>query len=640
MKNRYLTRTSVSAAVLMGAIGLAGPAFAYSEAPDLAKQVQNGTLPSVDKRLPETPEVITPLESVGTYGGVLRGALRGNGDTNAIVRVGGPNGLTRYSMDYTRVVPHLAERYTVSPNAQEFTFYLRKGTKWSDGSPFTADDMLFAWNDLLSNKEFYVTPLSQYTAGGTPGRIEKIDDFTVKISFSAPNLMFTESLAGTIGQFPVMYQKKYCSQFHPKYNPKIDEAIQAARAQNWAALMRTKCGDISVATRWSNPDKPTLDPWVITEPYTGGATKAALKRNPYFWQVDTAGNQLPYLDEIRFTVISDAESIVLTAINGQLDFQVRHIAAIQNLPVLADNVDKGGYNLLRLPDVNATSVALYLNQLTKSDKLRALLRQKDFRVALSLGMDRSEINDIVFLGQGQPWQVGPRPENKYYNERLGKQYTELDLTQANALLDKLGLTKRDAAGRRLYPDGSGSVALNAIVGIQNPFMVETLEIIRKQWAKIGIELVIQSSERSLYFDRGNNNDYDISIEIAPGGLDPTQDLRAFMASEPQESRQGLGWVKWRDTRGQAGDEPPESMKKRFALYDQWKAATSPDEADDLFRQILALAADELEVLGTVSPPPSVAVANKKLRNIYKTMPNAATYATPGPALVQEWYYAK
>lgn len=612
--------------------------LAYNEAPALAQAVKAGKLPPVAQRLPEDPEVIKPLQHIGTYGGVFHTALRGNGDGNAILRIISPQGLVRWNMNFSGVVPNLAESWTLSPDAKEYTFKLRRGVKWSDGAPFNADDILFAVNDLIGNKQFFSAPPTRYTTEGKLVTVEKVDPYTVKFRFTTPYRTFIEELASPLGQHPVMYPKHYCEQFHPKYNSKVDELVKAAHLQDWAALMRTRCGDIEVATRWSNPEKPTLDPWVITEPYVGGATRVVMQRNPYFWQVDTAGNQLPYIDTLNFPIISDIETIVLSAINGQLDFQVRHIFNIQNRPLLAENAARSHYKLLSLPDVNATATAVFINQSTKNDKLRPLFRNKDFRVALSLAMDRKEINDIIFLGQGEPWQIGPAKANKFYNEKLAKQYTNYDLNAANAILDKLGLP-RGADGFRSYPSG-GKVSMNVIVSLATSYQVQLLELLRKEWAKAGLELVIQSSERTLYYDRANNNDYDLSVDSLAGGYDPTQNPRGFLAVHPQESRQSLLWVKWYESGGKQGEEPPPSMKKRLQLYDQWKNARTDKEADELFRQILAISADELEVLGTVSPPKVTGVRNAKLMNVLDTMPWGWTYPSPGPSLVQQYYFAK
>jgi peptide/nickel transport system substrate-binding protein len=394
-----------------------------------------------------------------------------------------------------------------------------------------------------------------------------------------------------------------------------------------------------VASRWGNPEKPTMDPWVISEPYGGSATRVVLNRNPYFWQVDAQGNQLPYIDQVRFTVISEVETIVLSAISGQLDLQIRHISNTQNRPVLAENAKKAGYSLMSLPSMNATPIAVFINQSTKNARLRELFRNRDFRIALSHGMNRKEINDTIFLGQGEPWQIGPAPGSKFYNEKLAKQYTKHDPAAANALLDKMGLTKRDTDGYRTHADGS-RIAMNVIVSLATAYQIDMLELLRKQYQKIGLDLVIQSSERTLYYDRANNNDYDLSVDSLAGGYDITQNPRGVLAVHPQESRQSLLWVKWYESGGKQGEEPSASMKKRLQLFDQWKSAATDKEADALFKQILSMAADEFEVLGTVKPPVETGVRNSRLMNVNDKMIWGWTYPSPGPDLLQQYYFAR
>ncbi|MGC3963980.1 MAG: ABC transporter substrate-binding protein [Rhodocyclaceae bacterium] len=614
-------------------------ASAYQEAPELAALVKEGKLEPVDKRLPAQPQVIKPLTRVGTYGGKLRTAMRADGDYNAILRMVGNQGLTRWTMDFNNVEPNLAESWTLSPDGTTYTFKLRPGTKWSDGTPFTADDVLFSMNDLIGNKEFLAAPLSTYVVKDKYVETTKVDDYTVRFKFAGPYLSFTEALALPTNQHPTFYQKKYCSQFHPKYNPKIADELAKNGIKDWGTLMRAKCGDIELASRWSNPERPTLDPWVVKEPYTGTATRVVLERNPYFWQVDPAGNQLPYIDTMQLQINSAVEGILLSSINGELDFQHRHIYLIQNRPILIKNAEKGGYKVLGLPPLSANSVGMFFNYTTKNEDLRKLIRNHDFRQALSLATDREEINKIVYLGQGTPWQIGPIKESKWYNEQLGTQYTKYDIKQANALLDKLGLTKRDGNGYRLYPDGK-RVSLNVIIAVQLAQQVQALEIVRKQWAKAGVELVILASDRSLFYNRANANDYDISADQLAGGLDITLNPRGIVAVHPQESRQSLLWVKWYLSGGKQGEEPTASMKKRLDLYTQWQTASSQAEADRLFKAILQEAANEFEVMGLVRPPKDPAIRKNNLTNVFENMPAGWSYPTPGPSLPQQWFYAK
>lgn len=614
----------------------------YQEAPMLAAMVRAKTLPPVEQRLPVNPEVITPLERSGQYGGTLRNALRGNGDQNAILRIVGNQSLVRWSLDFNSVVPNVAESYSLSPDGSEYTFKLRKGMKWSDGKPFTADDILFGMNDLVGNKEFLSSPPGAYVIGGKYVAVTKVDETTVKFKFDGPYVGFVEQLATPVLQHATLWPKHYCQQFHPKYNPDVPKMVADAKVKSWADLFRLRCADIEPpagATRYSLPERPSLDPWIVKQPYAGSTTQVVLERNPYFWQVDKQGKQLPYIDRVQLSVISEVETIVLNSINGSLDWQLRHISNIQNRPVLAENAAKGGYRLVSLPNLNASSLAMYVNQTSPNPKLRQLIRNKDFRIALSLATDRKEINDIVFLGQGAPWQVGPLKQSKWYNEKLGTQYTNYDLKKANELLDSIGLTRKDSDGYRTYPDG-GRVLINTIASIANSHHIEGLELIRRQWQKAGIEMVIQGSERTLFYDRASRNEYDISVDNAPGGLDAPFNPRAYLAQHGQESRQSLLWQRWWVSGGKQGEEPTASMKKRFELFEAWQKSKTKTEADATFKQILAIAADEFEVIGTVRPAFETAVVNKKLVNVYDKMPSGWTYPTPGPALLQQWSFAQ
>lgn len=630
------SRAVLGLGVALAANCLTSSTWAFSEAPSLAAQVREGKLPAVDKRLPDKPEVIRPFDQIGSYGGTFHSAVRANGDVNGITRLIGAQGLTRWSPDFATVIPNVAESWAQSKDAKEFVFRLRHGMKWSDGAPFTADDVLFAINDLVANKQFFPSTPALYVVADKPVLAEKIDDYTVRLRFNGAYHTFIEQLATPMGQHPTLYPRHYCGQFHPKYNPGVEELVKQANVSDWVALMRLKCGDTEAPTRWSNLDKPTLDPWILETTYGSAAMQVRMKRNPYFWQVDSAGNQLPYIDELQLPIISEPETILLTAMNGQLDFQVRHIQNIQNRPVLAENAAKGHYKVIGLNDVNASAMAIFFNQSTQNSRLRPLFRSHEFRAALSLAMNRREINDIVFLGQSQPWQIGPAHANRFFNEKLATQYTDFELQKANQMLDQLGLTRRDSSGYRLYADGS-RISMGAIVSISMPYQIQVLELLRNQWAKAGIELVIRSSERSLFYDRANSNDYDISVDGLAGGYDPTQNPRAFLAIHPQESRQSLPWVRWYASHGKQGEEPPASMKKRLELYDRWKDARTDAEADALFRQILAISADELEVLGTVTPTQAVGVRSNRLGNFFDKMPWGWTYPTPGPGLTQQWY---
>jgi peptide/nickel transport system substrate-binding protein len=282
----------------LAAIGLAAvarPSFAQGaahEAPALAKLAADGKLPPLAARLPNSPLVVQ-VEKIGTYGGTLRRGLRGSADHNGILKIIGNQSLVRWNLEFTQVLPNVAEKWEVNADATEFTFRLRPGMKWSDGHPFGADDIVFAVEDCAKNSELYKSTPSPLVIANKPGSVTKIDDATVKFVFASPYAMFLEMLATPLGQHPTLFAKHYCSQFHPKYNPNVADLVKAANLSDWGTLFRNKCGDIEIPSRWGNPEKPVLDPWVIKEPYTGGAQRVTAERNPFFWQVDQSGQQLP-----------------------------------------------------------------------------------------------------------------------------------------------------------------------------------------------------------------------------------------------------------------------------------------------------------------------------------------------------------
>lgn len=610
--------------------------LAFSEAPELAAKVAAGELAPLSRRLPDQPEVITALEADGRYGGTLRTALLASGDENGVLRFIA-QGLTRWDAKFDRVLPNIAAGWTTSSDASEYVFTLRRGMRWSDGEPFTADDVVFAVNEVIANQALSGNPPDRYQAGGQPMRAEALDPWRVRIRFAAGNRSLPEELAGPYGHHPVLYPKHYCAQFHAAHNPQADALAKEAGFSGWTAFFNQRCP--AFGGRWSTAAKPTLDPWVISEPMGRGTAPVVVRRNPYFWQVDQSGRQLPYLDAIQFELYRDAASIQAAAVAGKLDLQIRHVSGVALREQMAPLVARGSHVLLRLPDVNASAVGLYLNHTTPNEALRALFADVRFKAALSQSIDRAEIAREVFRGEASPWQVGPPAGHRFHDAKLATQFTHFDLAATNRQLDALGLTMRDADAYRLLPDGR-RLSLRAIVNNYSKQMVDALKLIQKSWAQAGVELVIEALDRVVVSNRARANDYDIGVDVVSGGIDPTQNPRAYLAQHPADSRQSLPWVRWYESGGKEGIEPSAPMKQRLALWDQWKAAKSDAEADALFRKILAIAADELEVLGTVSSPAQTGLRSSRLKGVPASMPGAWIWPTPNPSLPQQYFIAE
>ncbi|WP_439550485.1 ABC transporter substrate-binding protein [Falsiroseomonas sp.] len=633
-------------ALLQGAAGMAvampaGAALAQAaamEAPDVAAAVQQGRLPPLAQRVGSAPMVVTPNEPNVRYGGTLRRGLRGGSDHNGILRLIGNQGLTRWNMEFTDVLPCVAQRWEVSADSKEFIFHLRPGMRWSDGAPFTADDILFAINDCILNTELYRSPPTMWVIDGQPVKCEKISDTAVKFTFAGPYGLFLQQMATPLGQHPTLFAKHYCGRFHPKYNAELAATLRQANVSDWAQLFRQRCGDIEIPSRWGNAEKPTLDPWVVEEPYQGGATRVTMRRNPFFWQVDTSGRQLPYIDRLNFQVYQDVESLMLDVIGGRLDLQERHIDVLANKPVVAQNMQRGNYRMFDTINAGSTSMMIYPNITHKDPKIREMLGNKEFRQALSLGINRPEIVDIVYLGQSEPWQTGPRPTHPWYHEKLARQFTEHNTREANRILDRIGYNRRDGQRFRLRPDGQRVFFAIDVITALYPDNNDALELIKRHWVEIGIDVKINTIDRSLYYTRGDNNDHDIAVWPGPGGLEPMLDPRDFFAMHTQGTRYAVPWAMWYASGGRDGQEPPEHQKERMRLYDQARSTADTRRQGELMKRVFDICAEQFECIGVNLAPNLFGVAQNRLRGVPGSMPYSWSWPHPGPSLPQQFFF--
>ncbi|WP_376093171.1 ABC transporter substrate-binding protein [Roseomonas sp. CCTCC AB2023176] len=626
-----------AAALSLGGRGAAAQGAAR-EAPDLARQVAANALPPLNQRLPSDPLVVTPVERVGRHGGTLRRGLRGSADHNGILRLVGNQGLTRWNLQFTDVLPGVASRWEVSADATEFTFHLRPGMRWSDGQPFTADDVVFSMTECLGNSELYRSYPSLYVVNGRPPEVTKVSDTAVRFKFAGPYGLFLQQLATPLGQHATLFPRHYARHFMPGGDPDLLTKARAAGYSDWPSFFRARMGDIEIPSRWSNPQKPTLDPWVIQEPYTGGSTRVTMRRNPYFWQVDTQGNQLPYIDGVTFSIAQDVESLMLDAIGGRLDIQERHLDSLQNKPTLARNAQRGGYRVFDTTSANSQQMSIYLNIVHKDPAMRAMLGNKDFRVALSHAIDRAEIIEAVYLGQGEPWQHGPRPGHPWYHEKLARQYTELDRNKSNQMLDALGYSRRDSANFRLRPDGQRVAFTINVIPTLNPDHVDALELVKRHWAAVGVDMRVGSIERALFYTRMDANDHDAMVWLGPGGLDPMLDARDYVAMHPQGSLQAIPWAQWYASNGREGQEPNENMRERMRLYDEAKTKVNVADQAPLMKRVFDLAADAFEIFGVSLSPNLFGIAVNRLKNVPNGMPQAWSWPNPGPSMPQQYFF--
>ena len=468
MKEKWHRLCALAVVLLTVAVGVYTPRpsralaqGAYHEAPELADLVKAGKLPPVAERLPENPLVVDTVESIGQYGGVWRRGFLGPGDFNNYHRIV-YDALVRYSPDGTRVEPKLASSVEPSADYATWTVKMRKGAKWSDGSPFTADDIMFWYTDVLLNKDLTpALPTWMKNRDGSTVTVERVDAITVRWVYKEPTTTFLMELANKDSgdkQFAVFLPVAYLKQFHAKYADKaqLDQMVADAKFKTWVELF------ISRAHPPDNPARPSMAAWVPVSRVTDQVF--ILRRNPYYVGVDKAGNQLPYIDRVQFKYFADVQALNLAAIAGQLDQQERHINLL-NYPVLKEHEKDGKYRVILWPGFGGADADVTFNQTyAKDPELGRLFQTLDFRIAMSYAINRNEIKESAFLGLGEARQPVAAPWHPYYpGDLYAKKFTEYRPDEANRLLDRIGLDRKDSDGFRLFPGTSRRVTIELSV---------------------------------------------------------------------------------------------------------------------------------------------------------------------------------
>ncbi len=628
--------TPIATLVALSIASAAGAAE-YSQSPSL----DGMNLPPVADRLPTEPLVVTPRDQIGKYGGTWHVGLKGYGDTGYFMRTFAYDGLVRWNLAWDEVIPNIATSWTVSDDARTFTLKLREGHKWSDGSPFAASDVAWVVNDIIYNDDFVGSKPTDIFQPGNKAVAEAIDDTTLQITFEKPYGLFMQQLAGVQSNFLITFPQAYCGKFHPDHNPNIDEVLAEVDAESWGEAMLNNCGQLWGIERWSKADKPTLMGWKFDKAYVGGEPEVTMSRNPYYFKVDTAGQQLPYIDNYRMTIHEDVEEIVLRAAAGDIDFQGRHINSIANRSVFAQNRDAGDFVLV--PAISAQSVGTFLtfNDQTDDENLAAAFASKDFRVAISHGIDRDRIVDVIYFGQAEPHQVAPKSADPFYDEEMAKQYTEFDQAKANALLDGLGYDQRNGDGMRLFADGSPvRFQINTVPDLR-PEWVDTIGLIVEDLRAIGVDARLNVLERTLFDERWKAIDYQSLVWQGDGGIGSMFRPQFYAPTSTSASAFGMQFAhSYHATGSDLAMDPPSNIARQFELHQHMLASSDPAKQTALFAELLQINKDLFPVVGVSTPPNTYFVKKNYFMNVPADMPYDWTYPTPGPAGVEQFFINK
>lgn len=583
-----------------------GQVLELKETPSLADAVKAGTLPPVIERLPSDPLLVRPTDP-GTPGGTLHLLMASAKDTRMMV-VYGYTRLVTYTPDY-KLEPDIAQSVDVEDD-RIFTFHLRPGHKWSDGQPFTAEDFRYWFEDMASNKKLYTAGLPEQMLADSKGpKFEVIDPATVRYTWAKPNPLFLPALAGPDPLY-IYAPAHYMRQFNAKYTDekKLDELAKQYRARNWAA-MHTK---LFHPYHTDNPDLPVLDPWVLkTRP---PADRFVFERNPYFHRVDPVGRQLPYIDTVDL-VISDSKIIPAKTGAGESDLQARYLR-FDNYTFLKDAEDHNDYTVRLWRTAPGAQLALYPNLNVTDPAWHQLNRDVRFRRALSLAIDRHEINQAIYYGLAIEGQNTVLPESTLYDPAYRSAWSAYDPKQAGKLLDEIGLTKRNSSGIRLLPDGQPLEIVIENAG-ESTEQSDVLELIRDTWREVGIQLFSKPSQLDIWrrrvysgatmmsIDKGVENGL-VTADMPPDDFVPTT----------QAQVQWPMWGQYLETKGKGG-EPVDmtEVQELQKLYKDWFAAKDTFERTDIWRKILKIHADNTFSIGLVAGVPQPVVVSNKLHNV-------------------------
>jgi peptide/nickel transport system substrate-binding protein len=629
-------RISGAAAALAVSLALPASAQTYVETPMLAERVGKGGLPAVGERLPKEPLVVDLAakgRTVGRHGGEASSLVSRARDirymsVHSYARLVGYTEKLELEPDILRAVDNDDDRV--------FTLHLRDGHRWSDGKPFSAEDFRYYWQDIANNKELSPAGIPEFLlVEGKPPRFEAVDERTLRYSWDKPNPRFLPQLAGP--RDPYLYRPAhYLKQFHAKYadKAKLEDIAKKQKLKSWAAL-HNRMDDMFEN---SNPELPTLQGWRVTN--AAPATRFLFERNPYYHRVDTAGQQLPYVDRVLLDVAAGG-LMAAKANAGEVDILFRGLN-MGDIPILKEGEKAKGYRTLLWPIARGSELALYPNLNAVDPVWRALNRDVRFRRALSLSIDRKTLNNALLFGLGTEGNNTVIEESPLFYPGLRTRNAVYDPGEASRLLDEIGLTKRNGAGIRLLPDGRELEIIVETDG-EGGLVVDGLTLITEFWREIGVKLFVKPQDRTILRNRAYSG---LTIMVAAQGLDLAIPTAAMAPTELAPMMQTFySWPKWGqyvETKGKNGEpcDVPEA-RRLLELYARWMSTGDKAVQAETWREMLQNHVENQWSIGTIAGAIQPVIVRNGLINV----PKKALYSWEPTAMlgvyrIDEFYWDK
>lgn len=583
----------------------AGGTTTYNEAPMLADLVSQGSLPPVGERLPKNPVVLDGIGGAGQYGGTIRRGYSGVSDYF------GPNKVQQVSLvwynDDLSIRPDLAESWEVNDDATQWTFRLREGTRWSDGKPLTTNDYKWWYDNVLLHETLQPLPNTQRASWSTgtertPMQAEFPDEYTAIFTFAHPNPLFIFNVTRNQPFAPA----EHMQQFHPDFTDmaKLEADAKTAGFETWDQFFDDR-------NRPLIGGRPSTGIWIPSN--TFGDQLFVMERNPYFAQVDSAGNQLPYIDKLSHLIFESPDAFSSRIVAGEIDYQARHVS-IGNFTLYKENESQGDFTVPLA--VTANHIAFQPNLTTKNEKLREFFQNRDVRIAMSHAINRAELNELIFSGTATPRQHSPLPQSPQYYEKLSNAYIEYDPARANELLDGAGYNQKDAQGIRQWKDGSGPISFTiegtALPGSPDEDAVQTMVT---YFTAVGIQAAYRGIERALYTEHYNANEIESAFWGGDRTLLPLSAPGIFLGTTVDRPWADA-WGLWRNNPDDPNAEEPPADHWITRIWSTWdQVAVEPDEQtrNELFFQILDIWAEELPMIGILGELPAPIIVKNGLQ---------------------------
>ena len=577
----------------------------------MAKKVAAGKLPPVEERLPFNPRKLNFKNlglKIGKYGGSIRMLMARAKDARQM-SVYGYSRLVGYHPKTFELEADILESFEVK-EGRRFTFELRRGHKWSDGQPLTSEDFRYWWEDVANNKELSpVGPPKIMTINGELPIFEVINRYKFRYTWKRPNPDFLPRLASASPLY-IYRPAHYMRQFHEKYTDRniLKKTVKKSKQRNWAAL-HNKMDNLY---RNDNVDLPVLQPWVsISKP---SASRLIFKRNPFFHRVDPEGKQLPYADSFIFTIANNKLIPAKTG-TGEVDLQARYLR-FDDYTFLKKGEERSPYSTRLWKTAKGAHLALFPNLNVNNPILRKLIRDVRFRRALSLGVHRHEINQVIYYGLAIGGNNSVLPESPLYRPTYRNKWANFDLQKANQLLDEIGLVQRDRSGIRLMPDGSPLHLIIETAG-ESTEQTDVLELVRDSWLKIGVKIFSKPSQRNVFRNRIFSGETAMSIwSGVENGLITANSSPAEFVPTSQQSLQWPKWGQYYETDGKAGEKPTgEHVINLLELYQRWKNTAAQKEKSKIWQKILEIHSDQVYSIGLVAAVLQPVVVSSQLKNV-------------------------